>query len=134
MNVTDFKQRRNRILETIIEAYVSSALPVGSELIARKLRSSLSSATIRNIMVELEEAGFLEQPHTSAGRVPTDRGHRFYVDAVMGVRHLSREKMGQMEALSGPEELEIDQLLERVGSILSELTKQAAFTVMPTLK
>src|SRR3989338_7444504 len=116
MNVTDFKQRRNRILETIIEAYVSSALPVGSELIARKLRSSLSPATIRNIMVELEEAGFLEQPHTSAGRVPTDRGYRFYVDAIMDVRRLTPEQVRQIEALVGPEELEVVRLLERVGS------------------
>ena len=77
MSITDYQQRRKRILEAVVEAYISTASPVGSELIARKLRSSLSPATSRNIMVELEEAGFLEQPLTSAGRVPTDRGYRF---------------------------------------------------------
>jgi len=134
MSVTDSYQRRNRILELVIEAYVSTASPVGSEMVARKLHSSLSPATIRNIMVELEAAGFLEQPHTSAGRVPTDRGYRFYVDTVMGVRHLSPEEIRQIEVLIQPPELEVEQLLERAGSALSELTQQATFVMAPTLK
>ena len=135
ISVTDFEQRRNKILETIIEAYVSTASPVGSELVAKRLRSSLSSATIRNIMVELEEAGLLEQPHTSAGRVPTDRGYRFYVDTVMEARPLPPEQLRQMEELLGLEDVvEAEYLLERAGSILAELTQQAAFVVMPTVK
>ena len=134
MNITDFKQRRNRILEVIVEAYVTTASPVGSALVARKLRASLSPATIRNVMVELEEAGLLEQPHTSAGRVPTDRGYRFYVDAVMDVRHLSAEQLRQIEALLGPDEVEVDQLLERAGCVISELTQQVGFVVVPTVK
>ena len=134
MSVADFEQRRNKILELIIEAYVSTAVPVGSELVARKLRSSLSPATIRNIMGELEEAGFLEQPHTSAGRVPTDRGYRFYVDSVMEVRLLSPDEMRQMEAMTQPREMDIDQLLEQASAVLVGLTHQAAFAVAPALK
>ncbi len=134
MSVSDLEQRRNKILEIIIEAYVSTASPVGSELVARKLRSSLSSATIRNIMVELEEAGFVEQPHTSAGRVPTEQGYRFYVDSVMDPRPLSPEQMRQMEALLDPEEGEVEQFLAHAGQALSELTQEAAFVVVPTIK
>ena len=134
MSVSDFEQRRNKILELVIEAYVSSASPVGSELVAKKLRSSLSPATIRNVMVELEEAGLLEQPHTSAGRVPTDRGYRFYVDSVMDVPHLSVEQLRQIGVMIQPQELDVEQMLERASAVLSELTQQAAFVVVPTVK
>jgi heat-inducible transcriptional repressor len=134
MYVTDYNQRRNRILESIIEAYVSTASPVGSELIARKLRSTLSPATIRNIMVELEEAGYVEQPHTSAGRVPTFRGYRYYVDSLMEVRKLSAEQLQQMIQLVQPEEMEVELLLDRVSEVLAELTQQAAFVVAPTVR
>jgi heat-inducible transcriptional repressor len=134
MNVTDYEQRRNRILELIIEAYVSSASPVGSEFLSKKLRSSLSPATIRNIMGELEQAGFLEQPHTSAGRVPTERGYRFYVDTVMDRRRLAPEELHQMTVLLQPGELALEQVLERAGNVLSELTRQGAFVVAPTVK
>jgi heat-inducible transcriptional repressor len=134
MNITDFEQRRNKILELIIEAYVSTASPVGSEAIARKLRSTISPATIRNIMVELEEAGFVEQPHTSAGRVPTERGYRFYVDSVMDVRHLPQDELHQLEALIQPTELEVEPLLEHAARVLAQVAQQAAFVVAPTVK
>ena len=134
MNVTDFDQRRKRILEAIIEAYVSTASPVGSELISRKLRSSLSPATIRHIMVDLEEAGWLEQPHTSAGRVPTDQGYRFYVDSVMEARRLSAEQLQQIERLIQPEDLELEPFLERVSGVLAGLSQQGAFVIAPTVK
>ena len=117
-----------------IDAYVLTASPVGSELVSRKLRSSLSPATIRNIMVELEDAGFLEQPHTSAGRIPTDRGYRFYVDSVMDARHAPPEELRQIERLIQPQEPDIDQLLERASAVLSELSQQAAFAMAPSLK
>ena len=134
MFVTDSNKRRNKILESIIEAYVSTASPVGSELIAKKLRPSLSSATIRNIMVELEEAGYLEQPHTSAGRVPTNRGYRYYVDSLMEVQWLSVDQIRHLEQLVQPEEFEVEQLLDRASAALAELTQQAAFVVAPTVK
>ncbi len=134
ISVTDSDHRRNKILEIIIDSYVSTAQPVGSELVARKLRSSLSSATIRNVMVELEQAGYLEQPHTSAGRVPTDQGYRFYVDSVMNVRQLSPEQVRQIEVRIQPKELDVDEVLERASVTLAELAHQAAFAVVPTVK
>ena len=134
MHVTDSEQRRKRILEAVIEAYVSSASPVGSELISRKIHSSLSSATIRNVMVELTEAGYLEQPHTSAGRVPTDRGYRFYVDSVMEARRLGPEQLQQIERAIDPGDVELEQFLEHASEALAELTQQAAFVIAPTVK
>ena len=134
MSVTDFEQRRNKILELIIEAHIASASPVGSEFVARKLRSSLSPATIRNIMGELEGDGYLSQPHTSAGRVPTDRGYRFYVDSVMDVRRISLDELRQIELLIRPAEVDLELLLERASAALAALSQQAGFAVVPTVK
>ena len=134
MNVTDSEQRKNNILEAIIEAYVNTASPIGSELIAKIMHQSLSPATIRNVMVELEESGLVEQPHISAGRVPTDRGYRHYVDSVMDVRRLPPEQLRQIESLIQPAEMDLRQLLERAIAALSDMTQQAAFAVAPTVK
>lgn len=134
MSVSDFEQRRNKILEIVVEAHVATMAPVGSELIAKRLHDSLSPATIRNIMGELEEQGFLEQPHTSAGRVPTERGYRFYVDSVMGLRRLPLEEVQQLESLVQSGDLEIEEFFDRTCIVLAELARQTAFIVAPTVK
>lgn len=87
--VTDFSDRMRRILGAVVEDYIDTAEPVGSKLIARKLSLNLSPATIRNIMSDLEELGLLYQPHTSAGRVPTEKGLRFYVDYLVDIHELN---------------------------------------------
>ena len=76
-------ERKKKILQIIIEDYISSAEPVGSRTIARKYDLGLSPATIRNEMADLEEMGYIIQPHTSAGRIPSDKGYRLYVDMLM---------------------------------------------------
>src|SRR5919206_4598380 len=81
--VTELTARRERILKHVIQEYVSLAQPVASDLIARKYESELSPATVRNEMAALEEAGLISHPHTSAGRVPTDRGYRHFVESLM---------------------------------------------------
>ena len=81
--------RKKRILQSIIDDYISTAEPVGSRTVARKHEFGLSSATIRNEMADLEEMGFIKQPHTSAGRVPSDQGYRFYVDKLMKASQLT---------------------------------------------
>lgn len=134
MGGAEYEERKKNILELIVETYIATASPVGSEMIARKLRSSLSPATIRTVMAELEDEGFLEQPHTSAGRTPTDRGYRFYVDVVIGTRHVPPDRLRQIEASIEPQEMELDVLLDRAGSVLSELTQQAALVLAPTVK
>lgn len=134
MAIPEAERRRNKILELVIEEHVASAAPVGSEFVARKLRASLSPATIRNVMMELEKAGLLMQPHTSAGRMPTDRGYRFYVDAVMEPHPLASAERRQIEQRIEPEELDVDLLLARASEALADLSQQAAFVVAPTLK
>ena len=81
--MTELTARRERILRHVVQEYVALAQPVPSDLIARKYEAELSPATVRNEMAALEEAGLIAQPHTSAGRVPTDRGYRYFVELLM---------------------------------------------------
>jgi len=91
-------ERTKRVLETIIEDYILTAEPVGSRKISKQSNLNLSPATIRNIMSDLEELGLLSQPYTSAGRVPTERGLRFYVDAIIDVHELSDQEQQEMRS------------------------------------
>jgi heat-inducible transcriptional repressor len=91
-------ERMKRVLETIIEDYILTAEPVGSRKISKQSNLNLSPATIRNIMSDLEELGLLSQPYTSAGRVPTERGLRFYVDAIIDVHELSDQEQKEMRS------------------------------------
>ena len=134
MPVIDLEQRKHKILELVIETHVSTAEPVGSQFVSRKLRSSLSPATIRNIMAELEADGLLEHPHTSAGRVPTDQGYRFYVDTMMDAPSIQPEQRQQIARRIQPVELDVDQLLAHACAVLSEMSQQAGFAVAPTVK
>ena len=79
----DLNDRKRKILQAIIDEYIGTAEPVGSRSISKKENLGLSSATIRNEMADLEEMGYLIQPHTSAGRIPSDEGYRFYVNSLM---------------------------------------------------
>ena len=83
MDKDTIKKRRDRILKIVVNSYIDTASPVGSKAIYRKYHLGISPATIRNIMSDLEEEGYLMHPHTSAGRVPTDKGYRVYVDTLM---------------------------------------------------
>ena len=82
-------ERKRQVLQAIIDDYISTAEPIGSRTIARKCGLGVSPATIRNEMSDLEALGFLEQPHASAGRIPSAKGYRFYVDCLMGPQQLS---------------------------------------------
>ncbi|HQD42118.1 MAG TPA: HrcA family transcriptional regulator, partial [Bacillota bacterium] len=84
--------RKLKILQAVIADYISTAQPIGSRTIAKKYKLGISSATIRNEMSDLEEMGYLEQPHTSAGRIPSERGYRLYVDRLMQIKNLSRRE------------------------------------------
>ncbi len=95
----ELNDRGRRILEAIIEDYIASAEPVGSRAVTRRHQMALSPATVRNVMADLEEMGYLVSPHTSAGRVPTEKGYRFYVDSLLQVRQLSRKSSCASRAL-----------------------------------
>ncbi|MDR3645677.1 MAG: heat-inducible transcription repressor HrcA, partial [Clostridia bacterium] len=99
MRNTELAERKKRILCAIVEAYVATGEPVGSKVLASVTGMGLSSATIRNEMFELVELGYLEQPHTSAGRIPSQKGYRLYVDSLMGRRRLSREETIRIDEL-----------------------------------
>ena len=88
----ELSERKKRILRTIVESYIETAEPIGSKAIAEKAGLSCSSATIRNEMAELEKQGLLEQPHTSAGRIPSAAGYRFYVNELMEEHKLTMQE------------------------------------------
>ncbi|HBE81848.1 MAG TPA: hypothetical protein DDW24_03595, partial [Blastocatellia bacterium] len=137
---SDFPDSRGQtILSAIINEHFVTGEPVGSKSIADKFAnaSGLSSATIRSVMGELEELGLLEQPHTSAGRVPTDKGYRYYVDNLLGVLSISNEdlyRIGDEFGLSTNEFAETpDRLMERTSQLLSVLSNNVGIVVSPSL-
>ena len=135
-----FPDRRGQIiLSAIIQEHFITGEPVGSKVLAEKFAnaSGLSSATIRNVMGELEESGLVEQPHTSAGRIPTDKGYRFYVDNLLGVLSISNDdlsRIGSGLGISSDELFEApDRLMERTSQLLSALSKNVGIVVSPSL-
>lgn len=131
--------RGQMILSAIINEHFITGEPVGSKALAEKFAnaSGLSSASIRNIMSDLEELGFVEQPHTSAGRVPTDKGYRYYVDNLLGVLSLSNDDLrviGGEFGLSSSDLVEApDRLMERTSQLLSALSNNVGIVVSPSL-
>src|ERR1700745_1866887 len=94
--------REREILTAIVETFIATGEPVGSRILSRSNREGLSAATIRNVMADLSDAGFLEQPHTSSGRVPTTEAYRYYVEQITGKARLSHEDQNMIrETLSG---------------------------------
>lgn len=131
--------RGQTILTAIINEHFVTGEPVGSKTIADRFAhaSGLSSATVRNVMGELEELGLLEQPHTSAGRVPTDKGYRYYVDNLLGVLSISSDDLhliGDEFGLNANEFAETpDRLMERTSQLLSALSNNVGIVVSPSL-
>ena len=125
--------RKLQILKAIIDEYILSASPVGSRAISKHEGFHLSSATIRNEMVDLEELGYLEQPHTSAGRIPSDKAYRIYVDRIMHRAELTNDEITIMrEHMSGKLD-EIESVMRNTAQALSAVTHYTA-VVMPMLK
>ncbi len=126
------------ILTAIINEHFVTGEPVGSKVLAEKFAnaSGMSSATIRNVMGELEDLGMLEQPHTSAGRVPTDKGYRFYVDNLLGVLSISNDdlfRIGEEYGLNSQDFETPDRLMERTSHLLSALSNNVGIVVSPSL-
>lgn len=121
--------RKMRILRAIIDDYINTAEPVGSRTIARKHELGLSSATIRNEMADLEEMGYLSQPHTSAGRIPSDKGYRFYVDQLMEVRQLTPAEIESIRSTMEVRINELSQLIRQAAAAMSQLTKYTSVAV-----
>jgi transcriptional regulator of heat shock response len=124
--------RRLEILRAIVDEYVETQEPVGSKAIAEKRALGISPATIRNEMAVLEEEGFITQPHTSAGRIPTDRGYRLFVDKLSTVKPLSTAERRAIETfLEGAHDL--DEVVKRSAKLLADITKQVAVVKYPKI-
>ncbi len=132
--------RGQAVLSAIIKEHLVTGEPVGSRIISDRFAHAAgwSSATIRNVMGELEEAGLVEQPHTSAGRIPTDQGYRFYVDHMLGDARLSMADLAVINALlatsqSGPGGTTPDRLMEKTSHLLSAISENVGIVVSPSL-
>ena len=121
--------RAQHLLKTLIERYIAEGQPVGSRVLSRQSGLELSPATIRNVMADLEEMGFIASPHTSAGRVPTSRGYRFFVDSLLVVKPLEE---GEIDELQGHFQADRPQiLLNAAAQMLSQLTHFAGIVATP---
>ena len=124
--------RRLAVLRAIVEDYVSSHEPVGSKALVERHHLGVSPATIRNDMAVLEEEGYITQPHTSAGRIPTDKGYRLFVDRLANVKPMSpAEKRAIQTFLEGADD--VDDVVDRTVRLLAQITRQAAVVQYPSL-
>lgn len=125
--------RKLKILSAIVDEYILTGDPVGSKVIMNKLDIKFSAATIRNEMSTLEHMGFLEQPHTSAGRIPTFNGFRVYVDRIMSTNPLSDDEMKLLDGMIQYEDLSDEGIIEQASTALAEITKclSVATTAVP---
>lgn len=126
--------RHQEILSVLVRLYISTGEPVGSKAVAGHFHPSLSSATIRNVMAELEVAGFLTHPHTSAGRIPADKAYRFYVDRLTRPVRLGQAVEKYIEDTLSAEEAPTDGFMERVSLLLSEVSSHLGLVLGPSLE
>ncbi len=125
----DLGERKKKILRAVIDEYVQTAEPVGSKTIASDIGMTVSPATIRNEMAELESMGLLEQPHTSAGRIPTPHGYRIYVNELMNQHRLSLEETETINRALKSRIQQLDKIIEDAGRITSLLTSYPAYAL-----
>ena len=125
----DLTERKKKILRAIIESYIATAEPVGSKAIAEHLGRSISSATIRNDMADLEAMGLLEKPHTSAGRIPSPQGYRLYVNELMEEHKLSVQETERINSALRLKMQELDRVISEAGRVVSRLTNYPAFAL-----
>jgi heat-inducible transcriptional repressor len=122
-------KRSQTLLKTLIERYIAEGQPVGSRTLSRHSGLELSPATIRNVMSDLEELGFITSPHTSAGRIPTPRGYRLFVDSLLTMRPLERAEISEMQGAIQPDQPQ--RLINQASQLLSQLTHFAGVVVAP---
>lgn len=137
MALRELSLRERQVLGIIIQSYVVTAAPVGSRYISKNYNLGLSDATIRNVMAELEDEGYISQPHTSAGRIPTDKGYRYYVDLIMTVSGLDDREKRRIDANLGQIGTEragtTSDLLLSAAKVLGSISRQLSVVLSPTL-
>ena len=122
-------ERRRKILRSVVENYIETAEPIGSKAIAEKACLTCSSATIRNELAALEKLGYLEQPHTSAGRIPSAAGYRFYVNELMEEHKLSIQETERINLALENKMQELDRVIDQAGRLVSQMTNYPAFSL-----
>ncbi|MGL5354335.1 MAG: heat-inducible transcriptional repressor HrcA [Clostridium sp.] len=128
-------ERKIRVLQAIINDYIMTGEPVGSRTLAKKYDLGVGSATIRNEMADLEELGYLEQPHTSAGRIPSSKGYRLYVDNLMEIDPLTlQEELRIKEYIINSALYEVDKIVKQASTLLSELTNLTCIVQTPSVR
>lgn len=133
MQPQELNEREKSILRLIVQQFILTASPVGSRNIVKKYDVGVSPATVRNIMSDLEDFGFIGHPHTSAGRIPTDRGYRMYVDSLMDLQALNDAAQQALREQIESAPSETDELLKIVSRLLSDITNQLACVMYPKL-
>ncbi len=123
--------RKLKILQAIIDDFINTAQPIGSRTLSKKYDLGISSATIRNEMSDLEEMGYLIQPHTSSGRIPSDLGYRLYVDTLMKQYKVETEQKRYIKEILIDKIVEIDNLIEQASKVLSQLTNLTSVSLSP---
>lgn len=131
MAFENLSEREKQVLYNLITHYIGSADPVGSRVIANRFRMGLSSATIRNTLQDLEELGLVEQPHTSAGRIPTDLGYRVYVDFLLKPNQLTQVEKEAIRDAVLKEGRSVDAILGQTSRVLGDITKELGVTIAP---
>ncbi len=132
--VAELNERAREVFRRIVEAYVESGEPVGSRTLTRRLTEQLSPATIRNVMADLQDAGLLFAPHTSAGRVPTDAGLRLFVDGLLEIGNLSQEERDNIDGRCAAVGRSVQDVLGEASSLLSGLSRCAGMVIAPRIE
>jgi len=127
LHPTTLENRKRKLLQAVIYHYVKTAKPVGSQVIVDKYNLGLSSATLRNLLVDLEKEGYLLQPHTSAGRIPTDKGYRFYVDSLLEIQTLAVAEEAKIRKECVARTKEIGDLMISTSHMLSRMSHYTAW-------
>ena len=130
---SELDRRKTSILGTVVYEYIATGEPVGSATLTQKYNLGVSPATVRAAMAALEDEGYLDQPHTSAGRVPSDRGYRYYVDKLMLPESLSPEERDLIHSEVRRASTQLDSAVDHASHVLSNLTRSIAFAVAPRL-
>lgn len=124
-------ERQLLILQVIIDDFIRTAQPVGSRAISKKKEVNYSSATIRNEMADLEELGYLEKTHSSSGRIPSEKGYRFYVDHLMSPFYLTKEELRPIRSMFNEKMMEFERIIDKSARILSDLTNYTSIILGP---
>lgn len=124
-------ERKKLILKAIVDAHIENGEPVGSKFLTQNKQIAYSSATIRNEMAELEELGFLEQPHTSSGRIPSEAGYRFYVDSLVDKYNFTQREVEELSKMLRSKQTELDNILQVALQLVSRMTNYTALALKP---